>query len=345
MTVASGSIIAVLVTYNRLFALKHSLQCCKQVGFNAVMVVDNASTDGTSQFLAELASQWPALRVHTMRSNAGGAGGFAFGLQQVRQWHQKGSLPANSWCVLFDDDAYPEPGCIQLFRRNAASTHYTSRMAVGAAVFNADGEVAEVNRPILNVFRRPYRLTTSLFSTAKGTTLSVRDLYHVSNRFLLARSSSCEVDAISFVGLFLNLDRLAQHGYPLPNVDLFIYGDDTLYTWGLSRCKSDLLLDSRLGFVHDTRTGYELGVVRPLWKLFYLTRNSWFVYHSLIGPIFGPVFFLIGLLSKWLTTRRYPSSVEKRQARSALRLALLDLVSKRRSRSLQSVMEVLRVNG
>lgn len=345
MAVTSGSIIAVVVTFNRLAALQHSLSCCRSIGFDAVLVIDNASTDGTNQFLTDLALGWPALHVHTLSRNLGGAGGFGYGLQQIRAWHQAGSLPVNSWCVLFDDDAYPEPGCVELFRNKVADAHYTSRIAVAAAVFNGAGDVAEVNRPIINIFRRPYRLISSLFNTAHAATLSVRDLYHVSNRFLLSRCGSCEVDAISFVGLFLNLDRLAQRDYPLPNADLFIYGDDTLYTWTLSRRRSDLLLDAELGFVHNTRTGYEQGVVRPIWKLFYLTRNSWSVYRSLVGSLCGPLFFLIGLLSKWRIASRYPSSREKHQARSALRLALRDIVSRRRSRSLQSVMVELGVEA
>ena len=345
MTLTSVAIIAIIVTFNRLAALQQSLSRCRQLGFDAVIVVDNASTDGTAEFLASLLQEWSGLHVCSLGQNLGGAGGFGCGLQQVYSWHQAGSVPANSWCVLFDDDAYPEPDCVQLFRSRAATLHYTSRMAVAAAVFNAAGEVAEVNRPIINVFRRPYRLATSLFNPAHASTVSVRDFYHVSNRFLLSRTGSCEVDAISFVGLFLNLDRLAQREYPLPNANLFIYGDDTLYTWNLSRCRSDLLLDTGLGFVHNTRTGYEVGLVRPIWKLFYLTRNSWLVYRALVGSIGGPLFFLIGLISKLRITLRYPSLHEKRQARLALRLALVDILQKRRSRPLKSVQASLGIEA
>jgi rhamnopyranosyl-N-acetylglucosaminyl-diphospho-decaprenol beta-1,3/1,4-galactofuranosyltransferase len=107
-------IIAVVVTYDRLGLLQRLLERLDGVPrLDEVLVVDNASTDGTSQWLASLepgaegADGHPARPVvaRTLATNTGGAGGFAEGL---------------AWAVergadlvwLMDDDGVPDADCL-----------------------------------------------------------------------------------------------------------------------------------------------------------------------------------------------------------------------------------------
>ena len=325
-------IVAVVVTCNRERQLAHALQCCLDEEFDWVLVVNN----GAPLHLGGLGliGQRLAQRLHLLEfpDNLGGAGGFQKGLQAVYRAYGNGELPSASWCVLFDDDAYPQPGCLRTFRRNL--NHYRGMDAVAAAVIEPSGVAAEVNRPILNVFRAPRRLGTVL---AAGWPRHVRDWYHVPARLIEQSGNRCRVDAISFVGLFLSLEAMQRIGLPLPDPRLFIYSDDTLFTWGLTRRGAKLWLDSSLQFVHDTDTGYRDGLVRPIWKLFYVTRNSWAVYCSLAGWLLGPLLFLTGLGAKLMTCSRYPDRAQRRCARAALRLALVDLCRGRAERTLQSL--------
>lgn len=91
----------VIVTYNRLRLLKRCVNNALMQGNNDVeiFVVDNASTDGTSDYLKKIESTYTNFEFITMKTNLGGAGGFSMGLQLA--YHR-------SDCDLFlliDDDA------------------------------------------------------------------------------------------------------------------------------------------------------------------------------------------------------------------------------------------------
>ena len=93
---------AVVVTYNRLPLLRRclaALQAQTAQGLR-VLVVDNASADGTAEYLKTLAM--PGLVCRILTENLGGAGGFAYGMQAAAELGCKAV-----W--LMDDDTLPEP--------------------------------------------------------------------------------------------------------------------------------------------------------------------------------------------------------------------------------------------
>ena len=72
-------IAAVVVTHNRLELLKRLVKVLDDVpGLDEVLVVDNASTDGTGEWLGSLGGGRVVAR--TLHRNSGGAGGFHEGL-------------------------------------------------------------------------------------------------------------------------------------------------------------------------------------------------------------------------------------------------------------------------
>src|SRR5260370_18754505 len=72
-------VVAVMVTYNRRDLLLEALAAvsAQSRAPDAVIVVDNASTDGTA---AAVRTKFPAVRLAELTKNSGGAGGFAPGM-------------------------------------------------------------------------------------------------------------------------------------------------------------------------------------------------------------------------------------------------------------------------
>ena len=94
---------AVVVTYNRLDKLKKALESFeKQLYLPAyVIVADNASTDGTAQYLRQWQKEDAGFKkiILTMESNMGGSGGFYAGIKRAMEQEA-------DWIWVSDDDAY-----------------------------------------------------------------------------------------------------------------------------------------------------------------------------------------------------------------------------------------------
>lgn len=269
----TGGLVAVVVTCNRLLQLRLTLpRLLDSPVVETVIVVDNASTDGTAEWLA--AQTDPRIRIATEAENTGGAGGFARGMQEARD------TTTAPWILLTDDDARPDDGILRGF----FSRDRDDFDGWLAAVRYPSGRICEMNRPWFNPFRslRAFR----------------RTLRHGRAGFHLADSAfegdtPTRVHGGSFVGLFLSRAALIRGG--LPDRRLFLYGDDVLYTLGLTRAGMRIAFDPTLRFEHDCETLSEAGPVpAPLWKSYYLTRNRLRVYRRAAGPVlFWPVAALI----------------------------------------------------
>lgn len=93
-----------------------------------LLVVDNASTDGT----AELLAGFPEARVLRLPANRGFAGGVAAGLAEVR----------TPWVALLNDDAVAEPGWLAgLLAAAGGHAAVTSRMLLPSGAVNNAGVV------------------------------------------------------------------------------------------------------------------------------------------------------------------------------------------------------------
>lgn len=101
-------IFAVILTYNRKDLLKRCLEAvhAQTRPCAGVIVVDNASADGTEAMLLELQARMPGLEVHVLSRNIGASGGFSAGFRIA---YQRGA--DQLWVM--DDDVIPEPDALE----------------------------------------------------------------------------------------------------------------------------------------------------------------------------------------------------------------------------------------
>ena len=187
------SVCAVLVTYNRRDLLLQALDrlAAQTRPPDRVLVVDNASSDGTGSALAARDD----VEVLRLEENGGGAGGFARGMAHAR-------AQGHDWYWLMDDDTFAEPGCLEALLAGVARAPEPPRLVMSAVRWK-DGSLHPMNRPWPRNNAR-----ADLVRAARAGLLAVR--------------------TASFVSTMIHRDAIDEHGVPLAHY--FIWHDDTEYT-------------------------------------------------------------------------------------------------------------------
>ena len=213
-------VIAVVVTYNRRELLLEALAALQAQTrpADAVIVVDNASADGTA---AAVRRQYPTACVAELARNIGGAGGFACGIALALD--QSADLV---W--LMDDDTVPKPGALRaLLDARARHPAYPARppALMASRVVWTDGRAHPMNTPRVKPFAgRAERAA----ATAAGC-LPIR--------------------SASFVSVLVDARVCRQRG--LPQADYFLWNDDFEFTTRLLRGNAGLLCPAST-VVHKT---------------------------------------------------------------------------------------------
>lgn len=292
MTVA-----AVVVTFNRLEKLKSVIASIEAQthAVSTLLVIDNASTDGTGDYLAGLKTAVP-LEVVSMAKNSGGAGGFAEGML-------RGYTSGADFVWIMDDDCYPKPDALAALIRgfHEAVDELGGDVPFACSVVEfTDGNICEMNNPV---------------PTWDWARLLVRGQKNVM------------VMACSFVSVLVPRRAIARYG--LPYRDYFIWFDDREYTLRVTReCPGVQVLDSTV--IHDMgeNRGVNFAMVnaKSMWKFQYGVRNeaSYQLHHRglLYYLEFGARLFVslhrgrvslrlrLGLLRKWIEGAFFNPSVE-----------------------------------
>lgn len=120
-----NSVCAVIVTYNRKNKLVTCLNRLRESSEKPerVLIVDNASSDGTPELVRQL---FPEFDLLVLDSNIGGAGGFEAGMRRAY-------ASGHDYVWLFDDDAYVERDCLKLLLEHAPQADVTVPLQVDQA--------------------------------------------------------------------------------------------------------------------------------------------------------------------------------------------------------------------
>lgn len=217
----NSEVLVGIVTFNRKQKLLKTLEECRRLGFQDILVVDNGSGDGTREYLS--AQQG----IHTVFSekNEGGSGGFN---QTMRHFVENTSC---RWLLTIDDDAYPAFPYRSL-ESYLRSENGTAPPAHACRVTYPDGSLCGMNRPGMNV------LTSSPFRQVVGGGFHVGESTGV-----------CAVDFAGFVGLLLKRETIQSVG--IVSKAFFIYSDDTYYTLSISRDIGPLVYCPDFVVIHD----------------------------------------------------------------------------------------------
>ncbi|WP_375000334.1 glycosyltransferase family 2 protein [Aeromicrobium sp. CTD01-1L150] len=237
---------AVVVTYNRLEKLKKGIAAIRAstVRPRTILLVDNASTDGTGPYLESIAND-DDIHVLSLTENTGGAGGFCAGMERAYQ------LGADFLWIM-DDDCYPEPAALgRLLEEHAAvEEHVNDRVPFACSLVKfIDGNLCEMNEAV-TMWDWP--------------------------RYLVHGLNSVKVSECTFVSVLLPRWTVEEHGLPL--AEYFIWFDDKEFTKRLSgRTRPGVqVLDSQV--IHDMgdNRGVNYGQVNDqnLWKFKYGVRNQ-----------------------------------------------------------------------
>jgi len=200
-------ICAVVVTYNRLKLLRECINALQHQThpLDEIIVVNNHSTDGTTEWLAQQAE----ITVIN-QENLGGSGGFYTGTRYAY-------LKNYDWIWIMDDDVAPRTQCLeQLIKKH----DYQKSIGIlqPLRLFN--------NQPIL---LESIKLNLSKWSKPLHKHITRKDIAQL-----------CKVEAIPFEGPLINCKVFSKIGFP--NKDLFIFYDDTDFARRTSLAGFDIVL-------------------------------------------------------------------------------------------------------
>ncbi len=238
------TVYAVVVTYNRYDLLLQNLRALidQSRSLDRILVVDNASTDGTLRKLSE--DGWtdhPSIQVLALPDNTGGAGGFAAGMRQALE------LGAD-WVWMMDDDAIPRQDALEKLLAFAID----KICVYGSLAVNGD-------------------------DTSWPTTLVSEERKVVNKKFDVPNLA--EVQSLPFLGFFINKEVIAEIG--LPDEGYFIAADDVEYCMRAQRAGHRVYIAGESLIDHPKSQRYSFGffgltlicLTLPPWKRYYDTRN------------------------------------------------------------------------
>lgn len=200
-----NSVVAVVVTYNRKELLVECLSAILAQTYKVekIILIDNASTDGTKEYLDEngLLSN-PIIQYKLMNKNLGGSGGFYEGIKYCRS-------EKCDWVWVMDDDTIPTKTCLEELI-NANKLVYDKKnnekiSFLASAIYGPENEF--MNLPNIDV--RPSENGYAYW-------------------YEMLEYGMVNICDATFVSILVNIEAINKCG--LPCKEYFIWGDDSEYT-------------------------------------------------------------------------------------------------------------------
>lgn len=234
-----NKVCAVVVTFNRINLLEECLnKLLNQSVPLDILVVDNASTDGTQEFIKK---EYPSLGLIELSENVGGAGGFYEGLKKAYEMGYE-------WVWILDDDTMAEPNTLEeLLEAYDAFTSQMKPTILASKVVWNDGTVHPMN---ISNLKDDYELS---MLAAEKLTLSIR--------------------SSSFVSMLVNRAMIEKYG--LPHKKFFIWNDDFEYSARVLKNEFGVLVPKSI-VTHKTKIKYS-PLESSGERYYYEVRNKYWV--------------------------------------------------------------------
>ena len=187
----------IVVTFNRKALLKECLQSLLKQSYKnfEILLIDNASTDGTHEYVEDLIDNKTVLYFNT-GANLGGAGGFNYGIREAMKRDY-------DYVWLMDDDSIAEDkDALKILVDKAAYLKDDFSFLAGVVRWT-DGNLCVMNIPKLD--EEGWR-----------------------NRVDLYKEGLVPIETSTFVSFFANMKIVKKAGLPIK--EFFIYGDDWEYS-------------------------------------------------------------------------------------------------------------------
>jgi len=238
-------VVAIVVTYNRKELLKECINALLGQDYNNcdVLIVDNASTDGTKEYIKnELKNK----KVHYVNTgaNLGGAGGFNFGVKEAYKM-------GYDYFWIMDDD------CI---------VHDDSLTKLIDADVKLNGDYGFLSSKVLWKDDSICKMNIQKIKMTKW----LKDY----------NKNYQSISLASFVSLFLKKETVEEFGLPIK--DFFIWTDDWEFTRRISRVKKCYYIsDSIVTHKSKENMGASIATVDDRLERFnYLYRNDCVLYRG-----------------------------------------------------------------
>ena len=232
----------IVVTYNRRNLLKDCIEALLKQNYKKqeILIIDNASTDGTKEYIDNLIDNKKVFYFNT-GANLGGAGGFNYGVREALKRNY-------DYVWLMDDDTIAENNNALKSLVSKASYLKDDFSFLSSIAKWTDGKICKMNRQVTPpvLYGEPDLFANGLIPCLRGT----------------------------FVGFFANMKIVRKVGLPIK--EFFIYSDDMEYSQRLCSVKP-AYVDTGSVLLHKTKSN--LGAtanVAPAEKIhmsFYAHRN------------------------------------------------------------------------
>jgi rhamnopyranosyl-N-acetylglucosaminyl-diphospho-decaprenol beta-1,3/1,4-galactofuranosyltransferase len=246
----SKNVAVVIVTYNRKELLAESLEALLEQTYpiNRIILIDNASTDGTKDYLkAKRLLDNDKIDYKVLNQNLGGAGGFYEGIKVAYEGGYE-------WFWIMDDDTIPTKSALEkLFDAHEyLKNNSVHPMILASRVNWTDNTPHPMNYPHL-------------------------DISDWSNTFLGLQKSLLPLRAISFVSIMIHRQCVEKYGYPMKKY--FIWNDDAEYTARILKNNNGFLVSDSV-VIHKTQKKYS-PIEGSADRYFYEVRNKiWMTFKS-----------------------------------------------------------------
>lgn len=214
----SCKVVAVVVTYNRKALLKECIESLLDQEADAnlsIQIIDNASIDGTRDYISSYIEAEKIKYINT-GANLGGAGGFERGIREVAK-------DDYDFVWIMDDDTIPTKSALQELLK--AASELSMQGFLSSLALWTDGSICTMNVQRKDIARK-------------------LDLAEFKNKYI-------PVEYATFVSLFVPMSTVREVGAPIG--EFFIWGDDWEYTRRISKKhKSFVVTSSKV--VHKTGT-------------------------------------------------------------------------------------------